>query len=1108
MKIIDVIIEDGRIVKGVNTTADVGTDEIKKQAAKWGFDVDKDGKPPTLRKSVKGSKTNVLFNLGLTESVKDIRFRMPNFDAEWDEAKRYPEFIKIGKVKWIELAKKGKPIDVDNALANKIENTEAGEENRHEFDNLEEPKKERFRKAVELGTVELPIISRYSDGYLELVAGNTRLTGMMSEFNAGKAWIFDVPDEIAVLGESILTENPVIWGVVVAIFQQLVKLGVKAKRARAIIVEALKKMPSGAGPEVLTDLVNLAVKTGGAIGGAVVAKKALDKSKEDDVISRAEKFAQEAHKDHKRKYTGLPYYTHLDEVRNIVKRAGGSIEMQAAALLHDTIEDTPITEQDIRKEFGAKIAKLVVELTDVSKPEDGNRATRKAIDRDKLAGVSAQAQTIKYADLISNGKDIGKNDPKFAKVYHKEKSELLKVMTKGNKSLRQQAYDLLPAELRENKELSSASEIYVDMDGVLADFFGDWAKIMKVKHWSQINKQHSIDDALQKIRDTENFWLDLPLTPNAKSLLSLIQQVKGDYIILSSPLPGDKNSIPHKQQWIKNNLSFFPPKEILIRHDKDTFAKQADGTPNILIDDYGMNIQKWESAGGVGFKHKDHKFERTAKALKKYLSKPVETYTRNELPQIKNKHLESIKHKLIHVKIANLIPVQEERFIDKFKRQVDRIIEGKYNPIVVDKNNKIVNGHHRYEAAKMLGYEKIEVAKLPYKLQNILQFFSEQKQKRLTEEEIKSDIITPRIKKLGTVFKKTGKEIRIVGGAVRDIALGKQPKDIDLATDATPQEMIKILDTAKIKHKPTGIEHGTITAILDGEPFEITTLRADVATDGRRAEVEFVRSWEEDAKRRDLTYNAMSMDLDGKIYDYFGGMNDLQNRVSMFVGDPVERIKEDYLRILRYFRFQSKLKKPTWDKDTIQAIKETGKGLRDISVERIWQEISKLLISPSASESLFYMDKTGVNKIIGLSAKNIKRLNEVDIDKNPIIALGLLVDDISIANKWKLSNAESAELEFYTSNKSKKFNKEQIENLLVDGTNKKLLINLLKIQGQDAFIKDVEKFTMPIFPITGQDLIAKGMKTGPGLGQTLSMLKGLWKNSRFKLTKNDLLSKL
>jgi hypothetical protein len=139
------------------------------------------------------------------ESIEEnvTSFTNPNFAVEWDEAKRYPEFVKLGKAKWIELAKTGKPIDVDNALSNKIENTEAGEENRHEFDNLEEPKKERFRKAVEAGTVELPIIARYSDGYLELVAGNTRLTGMMREFGKGKAWIFDVPDEVAVLGEDI-----------------------------------------------------------------------------------------------------------------------------------------------------------------------------------------------------------------------------------------------------------------------------------------------------------------------------------------------------------------------------------------------------------------------------------------------------------------------------------------------------------------------------------------------------------------------------------------------------------------------------------------------------------------------------------------------------------------------------------------------------------------------------------------------------------------------------------------------------------------------------------------------------------------------------------------
>ena len=157
----------------------------------------------------------------------------------------------------------------------------------------------------------------------------------------------------------------------------------------------------------------------------VYFKDIYTENEEMDIIAKAEKFAQEAHKDHKRKYTGDPYYVHLDEVRNIVKQAGGTVEQQAAALLHDTVEDTNTTPMDITREFGPKIAKLVVELTDVSKPEDGNRKTRKAIDRDKLAGVSAEAQTVKYADLISNGKDIAQNDPKFAKVYHAEKADLL-----------------------------------------------------------------------------------------------------------------------------------------------------------------------------------------------------------------------------------------------------------------------------------------------------------------------------------------------------------------------------------------------------------------------------------------------------------------------------------------------------------------------------------------------------------------------------------------------------------------------------------------------------------------------------------------------------------
>jgi 5'(3')-deoxyribonucleotidase len=179
-------------------------------------------------------------------------------------------------------------------------------------------------------------------------------------------------------------------------------------------------------------------------------------------------------------------------------------------------------------------------------------------------------------------------------------------------------------------EIANATEIYVDMDGVLADFFGEWAKLMGVEHFTDINKEHDIEDALQKIRDTENFWLDLPLTSNAKNLLNLIKQVKGSYKILSSPLPDDPNSEPHKREWIEKHLGFFPPEDVIITHDKAKYATQEDGTPNILIDDYGVNISKWEAAGGYGFKHKDHKFERTAKSIKQHMKEPVEETIRKQ----------------------------------------------------------------------------------------------------------------------------------------------------------------------------------------------------------------------------------------------------------------------------------------------------------------------------------------------------------------------------------------------------------------------------------------------------------------------------------------------
>lgn len=363
-------------------------------------------------------------------------------------------------------------------------------------------------------------------------------------------------------------------------------------------------------------------------------------------------------------------------------------------------------------------------------------------------------------------------------------------------------------------------------------------------------------------------------------------------------------------------------------------------------------------------------------------------------------------------------------------------------------------------------------------------------------------IISKAIKTLDKVFKDNNHEMRIVGGAVRDIALGKSPKDIDFATDATPDEMISLLDKAGIRYKPTGLEHGTITAILDNEPFEITTLRADKETDGRHAEVEFVKSWEEDAKRRDLTYNAMSMDIDGNVYDYFGGMDDLQDKVSKFVGDPEERITEDYLRILRYFRFQGRLPKPKWDKGTLDSISTHAKGLTQISAERVWQEMSKILAGKNVASVLSAMDKTGVTKVIGLSTNNI---NSVKDKSNPIVALAQLDNSVDLAKRWKLSNNDTELLNFLIKNKNNTLDQTKVEHMIADGVEKFKIQALAELQGQSKMADHAGNAEVPSFPITGADLIAKGMKPGPEMGATLNKLKQQWKASNFTATKDDLL---
>jgi 5'(3')-deoxyribonucleotidase len=249
--------------------------------------------------------------------------------------------------------------------------------------------------------------------------------------------------------------------------------------------------------------------------------------------------------------------------------------------------------------------------------ENGGRVV-KGVNTTADVGVDAiKKQAAKFGNKV----DKDGRPPTLSKKVKGSKTNVLfnlgmtESVDKADESV------LYYAKMAENLgELASTSKVYVDMDGVLADFFGEWQKLIG-KDWRKVK---DIEPALQKIRDKDNFWLDLPLLPQAKNLLGVIKKVKGSYTILSSPLPNDPNSEPHKREWIKKNLDFFPPENVIITHDKPKYAVNSDGTPNILIDDFGKNIASWEAAGGEGFKHKDHKFERTAKAIKQHMSEPVD----------------------------------------------------------------------------------------------------------------------------------------------------------------------------------------------------------------------------------------------------------------------------------------------------------------------------------------------------------------------------------------------------------------------------------------------------------------------------------------------------
>lgn len=368
-----------------------------------------------------------------------------------------------------------------------------------------------------------------------------------------------------------------------------------------------------------------------------------------------------------------------------------------------------------------------------------------------------------------------------------------------------------------------------------------------------------------------------------------------------------------------------------------------------------------------------------------------------------------------------------------------------------------------------------------------------------------------------------GGEARLVGGCVRDAILERKIHDIDLATNLPPDQVIEALKLSGIKTIPTGLKHGTITAVLNKRSFEITTLRYDVKCDGRHAEVKFTDDWQADASRRDFTFNALYADKHGKIYDYFGGIEDLKARRLNFIGSAEDRIKEDYLRILRAFRFHAKICVGILSNEILNVCEKHAHMLQNLSGERIRDEMFKLLECEDPVSTLNSMKKSNVlQKIIPGEVKceilSSKLLVKVDV----LVKLALLLRTMKsnrldigkdVSKFLRLSNKQKKKLLFLLSNNIEVELSENEQKKYISRYGIELYCSLITICGVELesnvdlinqYISFATTFQIPKFPLSGEDLINIGYKPGKDLGKSLELLRQHWENSSYTLTKDEL----
>ena len=391
---------------------------------------------------------------------------------------------------------------------------------------------------------------------------------------------------------------------------------------------------------------------------------------------------------------------------------------------------------------------------------------------------------------------------------------------------------------------------------------------------------------------------------------------------------------------------------------------------------------------------------------------------------------------------------------------------------------------------------------------------------------------TSSVKKIFEAFQdySTDSEIRYVGGCVRKILNNEKVDDVDMATNLNPEEIKEVLKKKNIKFYETGKDHGTITAHINDEKYEITPLRSDVTTDGRHAKVQFTKDWRKDAERRDFTINSIYSDINGNLFDPFEGKKDLENGKVIFVGDEEKRIKEDYLRILRYLRFFSNYSRAEHDVITLRNIKKNLNGVSKVSSERMLDEFKKIFISQSLYQLCLNRDSFELLQLIFPQFKNlekIKRLNPLAKEKlkdiDFIFLLGLLTIDETdnldyFLFKYNISKKDQKRLinikNFFHSKKDTfKINFQSLwkyyylygQQSLNDILNFKIFISK---KNDKKFIDLIHYFKnkkAPVFPIKADDLMKKfNFTEGKKLGENLKNLEDYWINNNFKINEKDI----